>query len=118
MWFPEEIWGIIKRYQINYKISWHKKIKTIIKNIPTPNAPITGPRVIYCNRHTWYDCRLLRCLYHIPRFKNSIHMKNKDETYTIIVYATYNHHHGVSMALNDKIVVDDYWSYINQSNPY
>ena len=117
MWFPQDIWHIIKSYHLNYQITWHKKMKKIIKHIPKPIAPITGPRVIFCNRHN-YNSPVVKSLYHIPRFKNSIHYKNNHNTYTIIVYSRYNHHYGVSMALNDRIVIDDYWAYINQSNPY
>lgn len=116
MWFPQDIWGIIKSFSLNYQITWHVKMKEIIKNIPKANAPINGPRIIYYNLDK--DFRFVRYLYHIPRFKNSIHFKNNHETYTIIVIAPYFHHYGIGMSLNDKIVIDEYWSYINQSNPY
>jgi len=115
MWFPEALWEIIKSYQLNYQISWHKKIKNIIKDIPIPDSPKNGPRIVFYNLDEKF--RFVKYLYHIPMFKNSIYAKNKYDTYTIIVYAPYFHQYGVSMGLNDKIIIDEYWSYINKVTP-
>jgi len=116
MWFPHELWEIVKSYQLNYQISWHKKIKNVIKNIPKPDSSRNGPRIIFSNANKKF--RFVKYLYHIPRFKNSMYSKNKYDTYTIIVYLPYSHQYGISMGLNDRIILDEYWSYIDKATPY
>ena len=73
MWFPHELWEIVKSYQLNYQISWHKKIKNVIKNIPKPDSSRNGPRIIFSNANKKF--RFVKYLYHIPRFKNSMYSK-------------------------------------------
>ena len=109
MWFPNEIWGIIKSYQINYQLAWHKKIKNIIKGLPKLFEPTTGPRIIYYNLN--HDFQFVKYLYHIRPFKDKL---NK----TVIVHSPYHHQYSVNRNINEKIIFDEYWSYINKPNPY
>ncbi len=79
----EDIWGIIKSYMFhNIKIHGKHlkndpyiiKYNQVMKNIPKPNVPINGPRIIYSSMTK--STRFIKFIYHFNFFFKKYHPYN------------------------------------------
>ncbi len=119
VWFPPELWYIIKDYMFHdiKKHGKHLKNDKFIKDynscmcaIPRPYPPKTGPRIIYHNVHK--DFRIVTYLYYLSPFENSMYGK-KMCIKCIIVRSPLDYFHSVNKDMNDNIVRNEYYSYIH-----
>jgi len=120
MFFPEELWYCIKDYMF-HDIKKHGKhlnddnnnilaFNSCMNLLPRPFAPKMGPRIVYSSVKK--DFRMVTYLYYLSPFSNSKY-GNKNSIKCIIVKCPLNYYYCVNNNMNDNIIRNEYYSYIN-----
>jgi hypothetical protein len=109
MYFPNDIWLLIKSFQY-HNIKIHGKhlkndpsvtsYNCVVKDIPTPKILPVGPCIVYCSQYK--RPRLVKFIYCLPVFRQNAY-KLVIEYTQVIYYERYMVDNNISMSTDEYI---------------
>lgn len=110
MYFPDDIWREIQLFMFhNIKkhgkhlknIKYNQNYNKVMKNIPPPYIPLTGPRIVYTNKHKHY--RFVKFIYYCKFLDGRFHG-------SIIEYQLLPLDYDFDNKKNDSLIRSQYYS--------